>query len=69
MLIPPGLFAITQGFNDLIAYEQSNGTIIEANTLDIIQESQYWEFNDAINECYNNKLSEKAKKTIIQIKR
>ena len=46
-----------------MACGQSDGTTIQANVLNTIQPKvsvSVWQFDDAIDKCYNNKLLEKA---------
>ena len=58
-----GLTATTEGLNDSMACGWSNGATIRADVLDAIQPEVFasaQQLNDAINECYNDKLLEKA---------
>ena len=57
--MPQGLTAITQSLDDSMACRQSDGTTIRADVLNTIQGSQHWRPDDAIDECYNDKMSEK----------
>ena len=64
--MPQGFTATTQGLDESMAYGRSNGATIQADVLDTIQESCHQGPNDAIDKCYNDKVSEKV---IMQIKR
>ena len=55
-----GFIATTQGLDKSMAYRRSDGAMIQANVFDIIQKSWHWGPDNAIDECYNNKMSEKV---------
>ena len=64
-----GFTITTQGFDNFIPYGQSNGITIQANVLDTIQSKVFTsvrQFDDAIDEYYNDKMLEK---TIMQIRK
>ena len=48
--------------NNSMACGQSDGAMIQADVLDTIQRSRQaaWQLDDAIDECYDDEISEKA---------
>ena len=43
-----------------MACRQSDGATIQADVLNTIQKFRHWGPNDAIDECYDDEMSEKA---------
>ena len=64
--MPQGLTATTQGFDESMAYGQSNGATIQVDVLNTIQKSWHWRPDDAMDECYNDEVLDKV---IMQIER
>ena len=54
------LNATTQGLDESMACGRSNGVTIQADVLDMIQESWHRRPDNAIDECYDDEVLEKA---------
>ena len=57
---PQGLTATTQGLDDLMACGRPDGATIRAEFLDTEVPASARRLDDAMDECYNNEMSEKA---------
>ena len=58
--IPRGLTATTHNLDESMAYGRSDGATTQANVLDTIQESWHWGLDDAMDEYYDDEVSDKA---------